>query len=609
MQPLERALCRVYTISCPICGLGNTHLRLKQDIYHVKTREPDGHPMELTWKVPDASSVNPLAYFWGTCKQCFFTREMDDAEFRRSKENLDVYRSHFLENFVSRVADQAQTKMGFLQELGKGIDPSDPFGAVLIRFLLGIYSECMKGTPFYGNLGRYYLRIAWLYRDREKYYPETGEVSRAPDFLTSLREIWQEELPPHTDYPVLPGIPLEEADALRFAMDYFERNFEILEKTKLEDELRLLLLISEIGYRLYTLANREEDYKRTQGYFSAAMQKALGIVNDKSISGGVVNRARDTLEKAGDRGRQLRILHQKRSEAPKARPKTRKTGLKKKTKRRPKSESRKPPQRQSAPVQKSQEPEPKSAPIQKSQEPEPKSAPVQKSQEPEPKPSEAEAPPSPVPNQEEDERDQTIAQRTQAVQVLRQTVKRLEEENKRWRRLASISELTGLPNRVLFDWVLLPDELKTAISQRIPLSCIMLGPDNMRPINAEHGRLVGDTLIKQFAEFLRGQIVSGEQLGHLDRANFVILSPCDLEEALQKAEQLKINLQNHPFKLKRNPVSITATIGVASSEQFDQQNVEQIKQAIIHRLTTAFDTAKMSGGDRIGVARDPSESV
>ena len=42
------------------------------------------------------------------------------------------------------------------------------------------------------------------------------------------------------------------------------------------------------------------------------MQQCLSIVSDKSIVGGAVNRAKEMLEKAGERGRELRILHKKR---------------------------------------------------------------------------------------------------------------------------------------------------------------------------------------------------------------------------------------------------------------------------------------------------------
>ena len=41
------------------------------------------------------------------------------------------------------------------------------------------------------------------------------------------------------------------------------------------------------------------------------MQQCLSIVSDKSIVGGAVNRAKEMLEKAGERGRELRILHKK----------------------------------------------------------------------------------------------------------------------------------------------------------------------------------------------------------------------------------------------------------------------------------------------------------
>ena len=105
---------------------------------------------------------------------------------------------------------------------------------------------------------------------------------------------------------------MSEIEALKTSRTFFERNYETLKEASQEDELRLRLLLAEIGFRLYELTNNDQDYKKAASFFSGTMQKCLSIISDKTIVGGLVNRAREMLEASGERGRELRALHKSR---------------------------------------------------------------------------------------------------------------------------------------------------------------------------------------------------------------------------------------------------------------------------------------------------------
>ena len=64
-----------------------------------------------------------------------------------------------------------------------------------------------------------------------------------------------------TTYPAPSGPALDEIQALRFCRSFFQRNYETLKEAKPE-ELRLHILLAEIGCRLYGLSDNEGDYKR-----------------------------------------------------------------------------------------------------------------------------------------------------------------------------------------------------------------------------------------------------------------------------------------------------------------------------------------------------------
>ena len=102
------------------------------------------------------------------------------------------------------------------QALSKRLGDADPLVVVVAQFHLGIYSQCLRQKPLPGNLARYYLRLAWIYRDAEKSYPNSSIAQMGAKF-TKLSTRFKMELPKQKDYPVIPEIALTEEDALRFA--------------------------------------------------------------------------------------------------------------------------------------------------------------------------------------------------------------------------------------------------------------------------------------------------------------------------------------------------------------------------------------------------------
>ena len=80
------------------------------------------------------------------------------------------------------------------------------------------------------------------------------------------------------------------------------------------------------------------------------------------------------------------------------------------------------------------------------------------------------------------------------MQALQQKIAQLDEDNKRWMRLAGMSELTGLPNRVMLSRVLLPGAVKKAASRRESLGCILISPEGLAEVNGKHGHEAGDLI-------------------------------------------------------------------------------------------------------------------
>ena len=570
-EEITEQLCRSYNIVCPACNIENRHPRLKRDVYRAKEQEPDGHPLELTWQaqgeIPEW--VTPLHYFWGTCSRCFYTAQMDDPDFRQWQKNSKKYLSQYAEGELEKASQGANAGTGPLQVLGKGIQPGDAFGAPILKFYLGVFTETMKAAPVAGNLARFYLRIAWLYRDEGRLFQPFAESSGVRDLLNDTASTWSDALLPNDAYPVTPAIVTDEVGALRFALAYFEWNFLSLQKAGNEEEMRLMMLLGDIGFRIYQLTNDGEDFKKGQNLYSGCMQKCLSIANDKSIVGGAVNRAKETLDKVGDRGRELRSLRDRREK-----------GL--------------------APIPDPQAPAP---PAPKAEaEPEPQAEDAAEPQADEETAS-TEAAPQATP-------DEAPSGGPSNVQALQDKIKQLGEENKRWMRLAGISEVTGLPNRVMVAKVLLPGALKEAAGRREPLGCILISPEGLAEINSKYGRAKGDILLNKFSECLKALLRRGERLSHLQGVDFALLVPTmPFHQLRRRAEALHKELTSRRFDLDGEVLSVRVSMGAAGFDALSKGNSSQaLQQALYSRSVQALDVAKVKG-NCIEIHEDHSPSL
>lgn len=557
MDQITEYLCRVYPISCPACGNEHRFPRLKRDIFRASNQEPDGHPLEISWRTEGEFPVwvTPLDYFWTTCNHCFYTAQVDDSNFRQWKKQPKKFLELFRQGALDNLAAQVKTEQGIMQTMGKSLDLSDPFGTLLIKFSLGIFSECLKTNPLPGTLGRANLRIAWIYRDADRLYNTSLKEAKILPFLKETASIWNSEIPPNSNFPIQPEIIMDEISALRQALAFFEWNFISLQEAMQEDEMRLMTLISEIGYRIYELTGLEDDFTKGRTLFSGTMQKCLSVINNKNMVGGVVNRAKDTLEKVGERGREFRTLKQKWLKNP--------TFQANKVISKPTQPNHLPGEISIKPTQiNSDALDPPTAP-------------------------------GPPPNN-------TTLESTKLEEIseLNRKIVQLQKETKQWMRLASISELTGLPNRVMISKVLLRRAIKQANSRQEPFfGCILISPDGIAEINGKYGRSKGDYLILKFSKSLKELLQDGEQLCHLESINFVLIIPQTNPEQLKnRAIFLHKTLTQRQFELDGDSFSLKICIGVSGLEIPNQGDfTKQIQESLYTCSFQAIDTAKLKG--------------
>ena len=177
---------------------------------------------------------------------------------------------------------------------------------------------------------------------------------------------------------------------------------------------------------------------------------------------------------------------------------------------------------------------------------------------------------------------------------------RLREINHRWAQLAGTDRLTGLPNKLSFLQAIVPQEIQQAQRNNHPIGFILISGDNLGPINEQHGRDAGDSIIKTLAKALQSELKGEEQLGHLDGTNFAVsLYPATLENTKKRAEELCAFVANQSFQLDQAQLHITASIGITALNSETVIDTRQATEDIFKTLNQALYQAKRAGGNRV----------
>ena len=517
--------------------------------------------MTWKWAKPGFDTIDPKQFFLGVCSKCGFTGELDDADFRTSGSNADAYKKDFSDQAIQALLSASSTGKGITQSLIKRLEDNSPLASLLVKLHLGIYSQAMRSKVTPGAIARYYLRVAWAFRDKETFYRDE-EIGPFLENLSKLRPRWKRELPEQNDYPAQPRLALDEANALRLSRTFFERNYETLRSAGPEDELKLRYLLAEIGFRLYELSEDADDYKKAASFFSGTMQQCLGIISDKTIVGGMVNRAREMLEIVGERGRELRALHKSRGGVDESDDNADLADGKKKKKKKKKKKT--------AGVKTSVDGE-------KSQKT-PRTGSNGSDQDP----------------ADRDKSTRTLSLLQEELDTLKSRVADLQADNKKWRQLIGRDPLTGLPNKVTLFRINLPKILRNFDGG--PFTCIAIGLDQVAKVNQEHGWLMGDRMLKESAKGLSKFLQDGEELYRMDGANFVLAGNMNGNLARQRASEMRRTLGGATVKVEDTSLPMASSLGVVTVEQM-AGSAPETANAVYEALIKTLYRAKEKGGN------------
>lgn len=165
-------------VECPVCKTINEYENIKVGSYLEDDHDTDFCPRGRQWQNPKYEIYNPLLFFVVTCENCFYTREFNQTY--KDWKNDTSFRTYRQKLVQSRHLEALAVDGSVVKMLGAARDAQrNPFGTSVVKFLLAIFDELLNDHPHKLDVGRFYLRIAWLYREHYGGVSKTtGEIVR-----------------------------------------------------------------------------------------------------------------------------------------------------------------------------------------------------------------------------------------------------------------------------------------------------------------------------------------------------------------------------------------------------------------------------------------------
>jgi diguanylate cyclase (GGDEF)-like protein len=164
-----------------------------------------------------------------------------------------------------------------------------------------------------------------------------------------------------------------------------------------------------------------------------------------------------------------------------------------------------------------------------------------------------------------------------------QLVREVERQAAQVRELARRDELTGLPNRRVWNEEL-PRALEFACRDSRPLCIALLDLDRFKAFNDEHGHPAGDRLLKEASAAWHGELRRVDLLARYGGEEFVVLLPnTDAGEAQEIIERA----------LRATPHGQTFSAGIAVWDR------AETAEELVERADAALYEAKAAGRNRV----------
>lgn len=176
---------------------------------------------------------------------------------------------------------------------------------------------------------------------------------------------------------------------------------------------------------------------------------------------------------------------------------------------------------------------------------------------------------------------------------------KLESANRKLKDLAYHDALTGLENRLNLE-----RDIERVIEKHhryhVPFAVLMIDIDWFKTVNDQHGHDLGDFVLKEFAQLLLDSVRVNDVVYRAGGEEFVLLlDSISMDEAQQKAEEIRKKVEMHTFELNEVTIKKTVSIGVYHSDLRLDGGVK----FILKTVDDALYHSKVIGRNRVSLCK------
>ncbi len=171
----------------------------------------------------------------------------------------------------------------------------------------------------------------------------------------------------------------------------------------------------------------------------------------------------------------------------------------------------------------------------------------------------------------------------------------LMEAREELREKANKDLLTKLHNRAAIMATLHTEIARSHRDQR-SVGLALLDIDHFKKVNDTYGHFAGDAVLRETAARLKSSMRAYDQVGRYGGEEFLVVLPnCDMEQAVQQAEQMRLKLQESKILADAGvEIPVTASFGVTITDLSDRD-----PDVFIRVADEALYKAKANGRNRV----------
>jgi len=193
----------------------------------------------------------------------------------------------------------------------------------------------------------------------------------------------------------------------------------------------------------------------------------------------------------------------------------------------------------------------------------------------------------------EEQRDESAQEK---IEELNSQIRNMEKDSEELRKnvmkereMALMDPLTEIKNRMAYDERIEQDYLRWKRYQS-SLSLMVIDIDLFKKINDNYGHMAGDKVLHTVAQHLQNNIRETDFLARYGGEEFVIImSDTALDEGLNVAEKLRVEVESCGFHYRGDDVKVTISCGIA------QFTGEDTVDSAFERADSAMYKAKQNG--------------